>query len=419
MRAPCIVHPGAFWLPGAFLYFLVKRGTVLERASKISMKERTRISAGKTLRCGYTTGTCAAAAAGAAARMALTGTVCTQSAVCLPDGETVTFTVEEPKAGKGDASCAVRKDAGDDIDVTDKMLVFARVTLTQEDGVAICGGKGVGRVTKPGLDQPVGEAAINRVPRMMIARTVEAVLQQARSELGARVEIFIPDGEKLAQRTYNPRLGIEGGLSILGTTGIVEPMSEAALVDTIRTELRMLRAGGDGPILVTPGNYGETFSRDSLGLKTKRSVLCSNFLGETLDYMTALGFGSFLFVGHIGKLVKVAGGIFQTHSRVADARMEILAAHAALAGADSGVIHTLMGCATTDAALDVLERNGILTAVLESLLQKIVEHIRFRVGETPFGVVLFSNGRGVLGTTEKADEIMNALNRDGQKAREE
>lgn len=123
LRTPCIVHPGAFWLPGAFLYFLVKRGTVLERASKISMKERTRISAGKTLRCGYTTGTCAAAAAGAAARMALTGTVCTQSAVCLPDGETVTFTVEEPKAGKGDASCAVRKDAGDDIDVTDKMLV--------------------------------------------------------------------------------------------------------------------------------------------------------------------------------------------------------------------------------------------------------------------------------------------------------
>lgn len=373
------------------------------------MKAQTIISGGKELRCGYTTGTCACAAAAAAAKMALKNQPCDSIEVILPDGERVAFAVESPEISDKAASCGVRKDAGDDIDVTDKLLICARVTLTPDDAIAVTGGEGIGLVTRPGLDQPVGEYAINRVPRMMIAKNVENVLRQSKSELGARVEIFIPGGEQLAAKTYNGRLGIKGGLSILGTTGIVEPMSEAALVKTIHAELRVIKAAGDGPILITPGNYGETFCRDALGFKTKRSVLCSNFFGETLDYACSLGFSGFLIVGHIGKLVKLAGGIFQTHSHVADARMEIIAAHAALAGAGRQVIRSLMDCATTDAAIDVLESAGLLRAVIDSVMEKIGMHIGYRIGSVPFGVIMFTNGRGLLGTYGEAQSLEKAF----------
>ena len=369
-------------------------------------RERFSRSGENRLRCGITTGSCAAAAAKAAAVGLLTGSIPTQISIETPTGITLTLQTADAVITGQTATCAVRKDAGDDPDVTHGVLVYAAVSRTNGQTIEIDGGEGIGRVTRPGLDQPVGAAAINRVPRAMIEAAVSGVLQS-----GARVIISIPAGVSLAEKTYNPRLGIVGGVSVLGTSGIVEPMSEAALVETIGTELRMLRAESDAPILMTPGGYGETFSRKSLGLQTRRAVLCSNFLGDALTMAQSMGFRGVLLVSHAGKLVKVAGGIFQTHSMVADARMEILTAHAALAGAEQKTAAALLECATVDAAFDLLEQAGILPAVCQTLIEKIGQQLRMKIPTLPVEAVLFTNSRGVLGQTEGAAQLMTQIER--------
>lgn len=363
----------------------------------------------KKLRCGYTTGSCAAAAAKAAAVMLATGNKVSEIAIETPKGIHLTLAVEDAQIEEGSASCAVRKDAGDDIDATDGLLVYARVRLLDDGEIVVEGGEGVGRVTRKGLEQPVGAPAINRVPRLMIAREVSAALAAYGYSGDAQVTVSVPRGWEIAKKTYNPRLGIEGGISILGTTGIVEPMSQAALVETIRVELDMLKAQGTQPVLLTPGNYGEMFARQTMGIRTARCVLCSNFLGDTLDYATGCGFSGILLVGHIGKLVKLAGGIFNTHSHVADARMEILAAHAALAGAGRPLAEKLMRCMTADEALNLLEEAGILETAIQSVMEKIGFHIKQRIGEMPCGAVMFSNARGILGKTADADALTQQL----------
>ncbi|MEM1483768.1 cobalt-precorrin-5B (C(1))-methyltransferase CbiD [Oscillospiraceae bacterium PP1C4] len=363
-------------------------------------------SGGKRLRCGYTTGSCAAAAAKAAAVMLVTGDMVSSVEIDTPKGIQLHLDVEDIHISADSASCAVRKDAGDDIDATNGILIYATVMHSDCADIAVDGGEGVGRITRKGLEQPVGAPAINRVPRLMIAREVRGALEERGWRGGVCVTISVPKGRETAAKTYNPRLGIEGGISILGTTGIVEPMSEAALIDTIRVELDMLNAAGARPILITPGNYGEVFAREKMGLNLSRSVLCSNFAGDTLDYAAQLGFDGLLLIGHIGKLVKLAGGIFNTHSHVADARMEILAAHAALAGANQTLVAEIMQCVTTDEVLDLLDEAGILTRTIGSVMEKIGFHIKHRVGDLPAEVVLFSNPRGVLGQTNGADALI-------------
>ena len=263
---------------------------------------------GKKLRLGYTTGSCAAAAAKAAAYMLLTGREAPTVDLLTPKGIALTLPVLQTARGADFVSCAIRKDSGDDPDVTRDALIFARVQKTDAPGVTIDGGAGVGRVTKRGLDQPVGAAAINSVPRRMIEENVRAIMRLCEFSGGLSVVISVPEGEALAQKTFNPRLGITGGISILGTTGIVEPMSEQALVDTIRVELRQRRADGADYILLTPGNYGADYIRGAIGLDPKTAVLTSNFIGDALESCRELGFRGALLVGHIGKLVKLAGG---------------------------------------------------------------------------------------------------------------
>ena len=283
---------------------------------------------GKKLRYGYTTGSCAAAAAKAAAWMLLTGKRKTTISLVTPKGIPLSLQVEDIRMEEDFVSCAIRKDSGDDPDVTNGTLVYARVSRRGTPEIAIDGGFGVGRVTKKGLDQPVGNAAINSVPRKMIRENLEEVLSLTDADCGLDVLISIPDGERLAKQTFNPRLGIVGGISVLGTTGIVEPMSEKALVDTIRVELNQRRAGGADYVLLTPGNYGCDFIRAGLNLRPEWAVQTSNFIGQSLDICRELGFRGALLVGHIGKLVKVGGGMLNTHSKYGDCRMEILAAHA-------------------------------------------------------------------------------------------
>ena len=365
------------------------------------------LSSGATrLRCGYTTGTCAAAAAQAATELLLGKVLVPSVVVTTPAGIDVIVEVEECEEGPGWARCGVQKDGGDDPDVTDGVFVYATVTYRDAAGVCIDGGVGVGRVTRAGLDQPVGAAAINSTPRQMIAEAVRTVVEAHGFEGGLAVEVSIPEGVELAKRTFNPRLGIEGGISVLGTTGIVRPMSEEALVASIRLELRMLRETGAARVLVVPGNYGLAFAEATLGLATEQAVSCSNHFGATIDEACLLGFESVLIVGHIGKMVKVAGGVMNTHSRVADCRMEVLAAHAAMAGASQRLVRGIMDAPTTDAALDLLDVEGLLQPAMGSLAERLEERLAYRsAGQASVQAIVFSNARGVLCATSGAEEL--------------
>lgn len=362
----------------------------------------------KRLRRGHTTGTCAAAASKAAAEALLFGRDVGSVTILTPKGITLELPVEDMSAGDGWASCAVRKDGGDDIDVTHGTLVYSRVSKSGS-GISIDGGTGVGRVTRKGLDQPVGNAAINRVPRNMIREALEDVMISSGYSGGLDAVISIPDGEELAEKTFNPRLGIVGGISVLGTSGIVEPMSETALVDTIRTEMNMHVANGERVLLVVPGNYGKDFVDGLPGLDADSAVKCSNFIGEMLDHACELG-TDVLLVGNLGKLVKVAGGIMNTHSRNADSRMEILAANAAVAGADIRIVTRIMDCVSTDDALDVLSENGLVQKVSERLMERIEFYMNHRTGGSiRTGAVIFSSVYGLLGRTSLADRLASEL----------
>ena len=358
---------------------------------------------GKRLRCGYTTGTCAAAATRAAAELLLARELVPAVVVSTPSGIEVGVDVEEHDEGLGWARCAVRKDAGDDPDVTDGVLVWARVTRSDEPGIHIDGGVGVGRVTRAGLDQPVGAAAINAVPREMIARAAREAAEAAGYAGGLVVEISIPEGVELAARTFNPRLGIEGGISVLGTSGIVRPMSEEALVDSLKLELSVLRAAGATHLLVVPGNYGRDYAASALHLSLDRAVQCSNYLGAVIDEAGLLGFTDALVVGHIGKMAKVAGGIMNTHSRVADCRAEVMAAHAALVGASREAVVRIMSAPTTDAMLEALAQDGLAEAAMESLMRSLADKLAYRAaGRLQVEAIVFSNQHGLLGETPGA-----------------
>lgn len=362
----------------------------------------------KRMRCGYTTGTCAAAATRAAAELLLHGTLVPAVTVSTPSGTDVVVEIEEHEAGDGWAQCAVQKDAGDDPDVTDGVLVYARVERSAEPGVRIDGGIGVGRVTAEGLDQPVGAAAINSTPRRMIAEQAEAALQA--DGAGLLVTISIPAGVELAAKTFNPRLGIEGGISVLGTSGVVRPMSEDALISSIELQMRTLRARGETSVLVVPGNYGSDFARAQLQLDTTDAVSCSNYFGATIDAASMLGFERMLIVGHIGKMAKVAGGIMNTHSRVADCRVEVLAAHAALAGAPQDAVRQVMAAATTDAAIEALAACGIREAAMASLVRGLASKLDNRAsGALKVEAVVFSNAHGILGQTPGAAALLQSF----------
>ena len=292
--------------------------------------------------------------------------------------------------------------------------VIADITLLPDapGQVTIDGGPGVGRVTKPGLDQPVGQAAINHVPRRMITDALHAEAEAAGYDGGFDVMISIEGGEEAAKRTFNPHIGVEGGLSVLGTSGIVEPMSQQAILDTVQLEIHQaaLREQSPKRLILAPGNYGLDYLAQNLPEYSSIPVVkCSNFMGDALDMAAAEQFAEVLLVGHIGKLVKLAGGIMNTHSRMADCRTELFCTHAALCGASQATCRALMDAATTDACLDILDAENLREPVLESLLQAIQLHLDRRVaGAFRVGAVLFSNQAGPLGQTETAAQLLQS-----------
>lgn len=374
------------------------------------------------LRTGYTTGSCAAAAAKAAAHMLVYGEMIKEVSLVTPAGVQLYLEVEDIVKEDNYVSCAVRKDSGDDPDVTNGILVYAGVSFASENKkqisreiatedeagghVILEAGEGIGRVTQKGLEQNIGDPAINLVPRRMIREAVEEELQKAGTDRRIKVTIWVPEGAEIAKKTFNPKLGIEGGISILGTTGIVEPMSEKALTDTIFVEMKVRKENGMDYCYVVPGNYGSDFLHDTLGYQEDAAVKCSNYVGEVIDDAVRLQMKGILLVGHIGKFVKLAAGIMNTHSRQADGRMEILVAHAAMAGGSRELISQLMECITTTAALELLEKAGILKEVMSTVMVKIEEHLKHRAGDAlEIGAVMFSKEMGILGRTSDADRL--------------
>lgn len=363
---------------------------------------------GKRLRLGYTTGSCAAAAAKAAAWMLLTGREKGTVTLDTPKGIRLELPVLDIRREENAVSCAIQKDGGDDPDITTGTLIYASATRTETPGIAIDGGQGIGRVTKRGLDQPVGNAAINSVPRKMIAENVQEVCELCDYRGGISVLISAPEGEMLAKKTFNPRLGIVGGISILGTTGIVEPMSEEALVQTIHVELNQKRTVGNY-VLLTPGNYGAEFIRGEMGLDMNLAVQTSNFIGSSIDYCKALGFSGALLIGHIGKLVKLAGGMMNTHSKYGDCRMDILAAHAGMAGCRPDRIAEIMDCAACDDAVRIIKEEGLDKPVLKTVTDKVLFHLQHRAEDMEIGVVIFSKEYGILGESDNARSLLKKI----------
>lgn len=369
----------------------------------------------KKLAFGYTTGSCAAAAAKAAAIVLFTRQVPKDVKLMTPKGILLQLEVLEPEQRENYASCAIQKDAGDDPDVTNGILVYAKVWKKDDlkrkgVDVIISGGIGVGRITKPGLEQAVGEAAINRVPREMIAQVVTEICEENDYQGSICVEIAIPKGVELAKKTFNPRLGIIGGISVLGTSGIVEPMSEAALIASIRLEMEMHRKNGVNYLLVAPGNYGTAYLTTHLPFTLEQAVKCSNYVGETIDIAVELGYKGILFVSHIGKFIKVAGGIMNTHSRNADARMEILSANALLAGADKDTLKRLLSAVTTDEGISILKEKNYLEKTMQLVMEKIHYYLNHRAYENlEIGAIIFSNEQGELGKAGNVTHLIEKL----------
>lgn len=373
----------------------------------------------KELRKGFTTGSCGAAAAKAALYMLLTGSVKDEIEIITPGGAVFRTEVKDIFREGNRVRCAVVKDGGDDPDVTTGLHVTAEVRAEERgDGaleIQIEGGPGVGRVTLPGLDQPVGNAAINRVPRQMIEKELSEVAELLDFRGRIRVILSVPGGEEAAERTFNPRLGIEGGISILGTTGIVEPMSTRAILDTIRVELNQRKALGDRIAAVSPGNYGLNFMKETYGYDLNRSVKCSNYVGDTVDMVREMGFRGMLLTGHIGKLIKVSGGIMNTHSKEGDARMELLAAGVIRAGGSTDTLRGILNCRVTEEALGIIQGESpeLLRKSMDAVMDRILYYLSKRAGkELPVECILYSNEFGLLAASPGAMDMLEKLERE-------
>ncbi len=380
------------------------------------------------LRNGFTTGSCVAACAKAACFMLFTGTEKRETEIITPKGIVYRPRIINIKTEEHAVTCFVKKDSGDDPDVTNHALVGAKVSLgvteeirrkeekqvirsfgdqEAEVSVFICAGTGVGTVTKAGLNMPVGASAINQVPREMITKEVLHVCRLFDYSGEISVEAVVINGEELAAQTFNPRLGIEGGISILGTTGVIEPMSTQALIDTIRAEMSVHRAAGEDTIVLAFGNYGQDFLKETYGYDVDRSVKISNFAGEAFEIAADLGFKQVLLLGHIGKLIKVSGGIMNTHSREGDCRMELLAAAALRAGADASVCRRILSEVTTEAGLAVLKEAGILEDAMDIAMERILYYLdKKSSGKFQTECIMYSTEFGLLSETAHAGEVL-------------
>ena len=277
------------------------------------------------------------------------------------------------------AYAVAHKNPYNDPDVTVDLAIVSTVELidgTDEDAnVVIAGGEGVGKITKPGLQIPVGEYAINPVPRRMIVKNISDKIPEGKI---AKVTISIPEGEKIAKKTMNPKLGIVGGISVLGTTGIARSMSSDAYKNSIVTQLDVALASGIEELVFVPGNIGEKLALERLDISKEQIVQTGNFVGFMFEEAEKRGIKEFIFFGNMGKLIKVAGGIFDTKHAVADGRREIMVAHAALCGVGRDDLQRLFDSKTTDDMMDILNEVGVSVEVCNSIADAIRDRCKQR-----------------------------------------
>jgi cobalt-precorrin-5B (C1)-methyltransferase len=380
--------------------FLIK-----QRGRKGIMHEFVTVG-GRKLRKGYTTGTCAAAASKAAVYMLETGKSLEKVRVETPAGVTLELEISDVLMGNRFAECSVVKDGGDDPDVTSGLKIFARAEPADGGQITVNAGEGIGTVTLDGLKVEAGKPAINPVPMKMIRESIRDVLPDGK---GVVITLRVPGGEEVAKRTYNARLGIIGGISIIGTKGIVEPMSEEAWKEALALELNVLVKKGYRSCVFVFGNYGEDFAVNYLGIKRDRIIKISNFIGYMLDKAVDCSIENILLAGHLGKLVKVAAGIFQTHSRVADARMEILSAYAGLEGASPEIIEKIYACRTTSGASSVIDSEGFY-GIYERIAQNAsIRCMDYTYRKLKAGTVLFNEEKKLLYVDRQGNEIIGEL----------
>lgn len=315
---------------------------------------------------GITTGSAATAAA-LAALFSLDGEV-KDVKINTPLGEVILDVKHSEKLNSCSGRASVVKYPYDDPDVTINLEVVAELILKNEPGITVKGGDGVGTVTKPGLQVPVGCPAINPTPMEMIVSNLESHLPEGK---GAEVTIIVPHGNELAKRTLNPRLGVVGGISILGTTGFARSMNLKSYKESYRCQIDVAVAGGYEYLVFVPGNIGEKIAKQLLDIEEDQIVQMGNFVGYMLDEASKKGVKQIMLLGHAGKLIKISAGIFNTKHSVADGRHEIIASHAALQGADQQVVGQLFKSTTTEDMITVLEENGLKTKVFNSIAKKM------------------------------------------------
>jgi cobalt-precorrin-5B (C1)-methyltransferase len=348
------------------------------------------------LKYGISTGACAAAAA-KAALLALLDRPVKYVVIPTPIGLRLEVAVKEcRKISTERAMACVIKDAGDDVmDVTNGIEICAIVRLLEGPSIIVKGGKGVGVVTKPGLPVPVGEAAINPVPRMMIEEAVKEVLPPGK---GVEVVIEVPRGAEIAEKTWNPKLGIVGGISILGTIGIVKPYSLRAYKRSLVSQIDVALASGHRRLFLVPGNIGARIARDLFKAPEDAIIQTGDFVGYMLEKCVERGVSDVVLLGHAGKLVKLAAGVFNTHHKVADVRMEVIAAYAALVGASPSLVEKILRCNTTEEAMTLLKDAGLLrqtfTKIAERIRHRCIEKVK---GKAEVTVIIVSQNGEVLG----------------------
>ena len=354
---------------------------------------------GKKLRYGYTTGSSATAATKAALMYLLDDSKhdIPEVTIKLPSGNLLTISVNSLEKKENSILASVIKDGGDDPDVTHGLEIYSKVSLRNDSKINIFGGIGVGKVTKKGLPIAPGNSAINPVPLKMIRETVEEMLPEG---LGADVEIFVPKGEETAKKTLNAKLGIIGGISILGTTGIVKPMSEESWKASLAIELKMaLENTGNGEAIFLFGNRGKQYLSDNFKDNTSQAIVISNFVGYMFDRACEFEAKKIYFIGELGKFVKVAGGIFHTHSRVSDAKMEILTANALLVGESTENMKKIMASNTTEEATKYIEKTEVYNLLAEKAKQKCEEYCRRNGWELEVETLIISAEKEVLGNS--------------------
>lgn len=354
---------------------------------------------GKNLKCGFTTGSTAAAAAKAATELLINNEYYENIELILPSGQKLIIETKFLEKHENYALCSIIKDAGDDPDITNGVEIFVKVCKTKENEVKIKGGIGVGKVTKKGLAIEIGESAINPVPRQMIIENLNEYIKDR--DFGLEVEVSVPNGEALTKRTLNGKLGIIGGISILGTTGIVKPMSEEAFKKSIDIEFDVILSEFEKKeIVFTFGNYGKKFAIEKLGINEKEILITSNFLGYLLERASNKNIEKIKIIGNIGKVIKVAGGIFHTHSRVADGRLEILTANALLCGEKRENLIKIMNSNTTEEAIDYIENKEVFSFLADKVKEKCEQFTKRCGKDIIVDVLIFSNEIGELGRSK-------------------